>query len=145
MKVMHGVEIDVEFGQDFVWLGQHTPGCPEAVAGLTPKQARKLAKKLRRAADEVDGARTVRFDSTEDFLKALEPRYTLTLTEDQAKTLAVILGRIGGTTGFAGSTVTARKYAEEIREQLGIDGLGVELDDPRFAVIKGIYFVGVAE
>lgn len=114
-------------------------------AALTPAKARKLAQKLEMAAAVADGttARDV-------------GGYWLTLTEDQAKTLAVILGRVGGTAGMlSGQPVTARKYADEIRAQLenhGLVGGDIEDTDPRFTVEPArnmyegsVYFIGVAE
>ena len=111
-------------------------------AALTPAKARKLAKKLRRAADEVEGIERIERE---------EPFCWLALSDDEAKTLAVILGRIGGTTGVRGDPVTARKYADQIAEalrELGLYGPDIDEADPRFTVHdfeRAIYFVGVAE
>lgn len=114
-------------------------------AALTPKKARKLAQKLNMAAAVADGTATAGLGG-----------YWLTLTEDQAKTLAVLLGRVGGTAGMlSGQPVTARKYADEIRAQLenhGLVGGDIEDLDPRFTVEPArnmyegsVYFIGVAE
>lgn len=154
MKDNWGDPVTVEVEDDHVNLFV-SDAFDRVIAELSPAKARKLAKKLRHAADDVDGGRTVRYDSTEDFLKSLEPLYTLplytlSLTEDQAKTLRVILGRIGGTAGQLNTPVSARKYADQIATALREVGFGWDADDedPRFAIDehdRAIYFVGVAE
>lgn len=106
---------------------------------LAPAKARKFARKLNKAADTVEGVEPVR------------DAYVLRLTEDQAKTLRVILGRIGGTfgSGYPGQTVTARKYADEVYYALADAGVPDADGDPRFAIDeagdRAIYFIGVAE
>jgi hypothetical protein len=114
-------------------------GVITAQADLSPAKARKLARKLRRAADLVEG------------IEPVESAYTLRLTRDQAKTLAVVLSRVGGTTGFQHLPVTARKYADEVYSalgELGFNGVRIGDHDPRFLVDdyqRSVHFVGVAE
>lgn len=103
-------------------------GDAEAGHVYSPAKARKLAKKLNRAADAIDQP---------------APRadwcYTLTLTEDEAETLAVILHKVGGD-----PDTTPRAHANTVRAKLaalGLDAAALNAD-PRFKTpyASSIYF-----
>lgn len=143
MKDIHAAELIVDSGADYVWLGRRAPADTlMSYSGLTPKKARKLARKLLDEADAVEGIERVERD---------EPFCWLALGEDEAKTLAVILARVGGTAGGLGTPITARKYADAVYHaltEIGLNGSDIGGTDPRFTVdprAAAIYFLGVAE
>lgn len=214
MKDNHGDEIGVYAATD-VYMTVYA-GTAFADAALTPKKARKLARKLNKAAAEIEGSvrETSSVTADGDFevgdvvlvsdapwvsepggfvaeghagatgtvvgfgdgyaevevevaglsqyidpsclTPVAEPTpvgYVVELTEDEAKTLAVLLARVGGAVGYMGSAKTARKYAAAVSGKLadlGIaDGVLIGESDPRFTVDHGhadsVYFIGVAE
>lgn len=117
-------------------------------AALSPAKARKLAKKLRAAADEADPrplvfVDEVSFDEHADEALAVvgeaASAYRLTLSQDEAETLAVILAKIGGPMGYPGTGTSARAHADSVFVKLGALGLdGVALcEDDRYATTRG--------
>lgn len=115
-----------------VHLAVHA-GTAFADALLTPAKARKLAKKLRRAADEIDGGQAAPTDA----LRARDgfqlSGYLLDLTQAEAETLAVILYKVGGPTGvLPGTRASARIHADTIADKLtslGLDREALAADD----------------
>lgn len=138
MKDNYGDKVATAAGADEVYL-YIAAGVDYADAVLTPKKARKLARKLNRAADRVEAPRGL----------ATNAPVKLTLNQRQAETLMVILGRIGGTTGALGTRTTARKYADEVHALLAHQGLTDDLAElPEYQIDdadRAIYFIGVAE
>lgn len=131
MKDNYGDKIDVQVHGETenVYLGVRAYAS-YADASLSPAKARKLAKKLRRAADEVDGGAQVTFDDVkESFLPA--SYYMLDLTQAEAETLAVILYRVGGQPDS-----TPRGYVDTVRAKLSSLGLDAEVLNrrPQFAM-----------
>lgn len=144
MKDNYGDKIDVQTHDESenVYLGVRA-GASYADASLTPAKARKLAKKLRRAADEVDGGEQVTFDDVKHLFEA--PRYLLDLTQAEAETLAVILYKVGGPTGeIEGTRPSARVHADTVADKLKSVGLdAVELaksDSYQTEPYSSIYF-----
>lgn len=133
MKDNYGDPILVTHDGEDVSLDVHDNflGEEPAIATLTPAKARKLAKKLRRAADEIDGGQAAPTDA----LRARDgfqlSGYLLDLTQAEAETLAVILYRVGGQPDS-----TPRGYADAVRAKLSSLGLDAEVLNrrPQFAM-----------
>lgn len=149
MRDNYGDKITIETGSNVeLTVTDHDE---EAVAVLSPAKARKLAKKLRAAADEVDPR-----PETSSVSKG-EPTYLLALTQEQAETLAVILAKIGGPYGGVSYTGrdSARRHATDVAAQLADLGLDVDalegrpeyaLDDEALGDEKhAIYFAAYAK
>lgn len=140
MKDNYGDEIivdaDTEFDHDVSLYVFDSIKGSEAGATLSPAKARKLAKLLKAAANEIDPP----LAPWEKELLAV-PRPTrvdewapegfwLALTKDEAETLSVILDRVGGPCGWQGAT-SPRLHANSVAEKLRALGVpsGTDLEE----------------
>lgn len=126
------VDTDTEFDHDVSLYVFDSIKGSEAGATLSPAKARKLAKLLKAAANEVDPPHA---PWEKELLAVPRPTkvdewapegFWLALTKEEAETLSVILGRIGGPCGFLGRT-SPRLHASAVADKLA--ALGVASSD----------------